>query len=106
MYQHDSTLLPPDTASFGAPSGIAYGVEERGGLDDLRDALPDPRLEEIARGDVPWFRSLRSGQPLEGLTEWVMEFVTAPFRGFHPDLPPAHPGIFRSDALTPHTPSC
>jgi Family of unknown function (DUF5829) len=99
-------LLPPDSASFGAPSGIAYGVEERGGLDDLREALPDPRIQEIARGEVPWFRALRSGQPLEGLAEWVMEYVPAFFRGFHPELPPAHPGIARSDALTRYAASC
>src|SRR5207249_9005285 len=60
-------LLHPESASFGAPSGIAYGVEERGGLDDLRDALPDPRLEEIARGDVAWLRPLGAGRPLEGV---------------------------------------
>ena len=99
-------LLHPDSASFGAPSGIAYGVEERGGLDSLREALPDPRLEEIARGDVPWFRSLRSGQPLEGLAEWVMEYVPAFFRGFHPELPPVHPGIALSDALMRYAASC
>jgi hypothetical protein len=99
-------LLPPDSASFGAPSGIAYGVEERGGLDNLREALPEPRIQEIARGEVPWFRALRSGQPLEGLAEWVMEYVPAFFRGFHPELPPAHPGIARSDALTRYAASC
>src|SRR3989442_1084175 len=99
-------LLQPDSASFGAPSGVAYGVEERGGLESLRGALPSPKLEEIARGDVPWFRSLRSGQPLEGLAEWVMEYVPAFFRGFHPELPPAHPAIARSDALTRYAASC
>jgi Family of unknown function (DUF5829) len=99
-------LLHPDSPSFGAPSGIAYGVEERGGLEDLREVLPGPKLEEIARGDVPWFRSLRSGRPLEGLAEWVMEYVPAFFRGFHPELPPAHPGIARSDALTRYAASC
>ena len=99
-------VLHPDSASFGAPSGVAYGVEERGGLESLRGALPSPKLEEIARGDVPWFRSLRSGQPLEDLAEWVMEYVPAFFRGFHPELPPAHPGIARSDALTRYAASC
>jgi hypothetical protein len=98
--------LHPDSASFGAPSGIAYGVEDRGGLETLIGALPSPKLEEIARGEVPWFRSLRSGQPLEGLAEWVMEYLPAFFRGFHAELPPAHPGIARSDALTRYAASC
>ena len=35
-----------------------------------------------------------------------MEYVPAFFRGFHPELPPAHPGIARSDALTRYAASC
>ena len=99
-------LLHPDSASFGAPSGIAYGVEEPGGLAQVSQAFPSPKFEEIARGAVPWFKSCRSQEPLEGLAEWVMEYVPAFFRGFHPELPPARPGISRADALTRYAASC
>jgi len=63
------------------------------------------RLEEVSRGDVPWFKSCRPEQ-LPGLAEWVMEYVPAFFRGFHPELPPSRPGIARSDALTRYAASC
>jgi hypothetical protein len=99
-------FLHPDSASFGAPSGIAYGVEEPGGLDSVARQIPAPRLEQIWRGEVPWFRWCRSGQPLEGLAEWVMEYLPAFFLGFHPDLPPERAGIARADALTRYTAAC
>jgi hypothetical protein len=99
-------LLHPDSASFGAPSGIAYGVEDPGGLARISPAFPSPKFEEIARGEVPWFRSCRSREPLQGLAEWAMEYVPAFFRGFHPELPPAHPGISRADALTRYVATC
>ena len=99
-------LLHPDSASFGAPSGIAYGVEEPGGISRVCEAFPAPRLEEIARGDVPWFKSCRPREPLQGLAEWAMEYLPAFFRGFWPELPPAQPGIARSDALTRYAASC
>jgi hypothetical protein len=99
-------LLHPDSASFGAPSGIAYGVEEPGGLWRVCAAFPAPKLEEIARGEVPWFKSCRPQEPLQGLAEWAMEYLPAFFRGFHPELPPAQPGIARSDALTRYAASC
>ena len=99
-------LLHPDSASFGAPSGIAYGVEEPGGLSRVCEAFPGAKLEEIARGDVPWFKSCRPQEPLQGLAEWAMEYVPAFFRGFRPELPPASPGIARSDALTRYAASC
>jgi hypothetical protein len=99
-------LLHPDSASFGAPSGIAYGAEDPGGLERVAQAFAPAKFEEIARGDVPWFKSCRPQQPMEGLAEWAMEYVPAFFRGFHPELPPARPGISRSDALTRYTASC
>ena len=99
-------LLHPDSTSFGAPSGIAYGVEEPGGIDRIALHIPAPRLELISRGEVPWFRWCRSQQPLEGLAEWVMEYVPAFFRGFHPGLPPERPGISRADALTRYAAAC
>ena len=98
-------LLHPDSASFGAPSGIAYGVESPGKLVEVCQALRASRLEEVSRGDVPWFRSCRPEQ-LRDLAEWVMEYVPAFFRGFHPELPPSRPGIARSDALTRYAASC
>lgn len=99
-------LLHPDSTSFGARSGLAYGVEEPGAIDEVARHVPAPRLELISRGEVPWFRWCRSGQPLEGLAEWVMEYVPAFFEGFHPDLPPRHPGIARADALTRYAAAC
>jgi len=99
-------LLHPDSASFGAPSGIAYGVEEPGCLSRVCEGFPGAKLEEIARGDVPWFKSCRPQEPLQGLAEWAMEYVPAFFRGFRPELPPASPGIARSDALTRYAASC
>jgi len=98
-------LLHPDSASFGAPSGIAYGVERPGELGEVCQAMRASRLEEVSRGDVPWFRSCRPEQ-LRDLAEWVMEYVPAFFRGFHPELPPSRPGIARSDALTRYAASC
>jgi hypothetical protein len=98
-------LLHPDSASFGAPSGIAYGVEVAGAIERAADALGPLRLEQVTRGDVPWFHIGRPEQ-LSGLTEWVMEYVPEFFRGFHPELPPASPGISRSDALTRAAASC
>ena len=99
-------LLHPDSTSFGAPSGIAYGVEEPGGIEEIARHVPSPKLELISRGDVPWFRWCRSRQPLEGLAEWVMEYVPEFFAGFHPELPPGRPAIARSDALTRYAASC
>jgi len=98
-------LLHPDSASFGAPAGIAYGVETPGGLGEVCQAMGAPRPEEVSRGDVPWFKSCRPDQ-LPDLAEWVMEYVPAFFRGFHPELPPSRPGIARSDALTRYAASC
>ncbi|MGZ6126120.1 MAG: DUF5829 family protein, partial [Myxococcales bacterium] len=77
-------LLHPHSTSFGAPSGLAYGVEEPGSLDRVALLMPEPRLEQISRGEVPWFRWCRSQQPLEGLAEWAMEYLPAFFHGFHP----------------------
>ncbi len=98
-------LLHPASSSFGSPSGIAWGIETPGGIDAFCRATPAPGVEEISRGEVPWFRSCRPEQ-LPGLTEWAMEYVPAFFRGFHPELPPSRPGIARSDALTRYAASC
>jgi Family of unknown function (DUF5829) len=98
-------LLSPGSANFGAPSGIAYGVEVPGALDRVCRALRAPALEEITRGEVPWFKSCRPEQ-LPGLAEWVMEYMPAFFRGFQPELPPARPTIARSDALIRYAASC
>lgn len=99
-------LLHPDSASFGAPSGIAYGVEDPGALDQVALEVPEPTLALISRGDIPWFRWCRSQRPLEGVAEWVMEYVPAFFTGFHPQLPPERPGIARADALTRYVAAC
>lgn len=98
-------LLHPESASFGAPSGIAYGVEREGGIAGVCEALRATRVEEVSRGEVPWFKSCRPPQ-LPGLAEWVMEYVPAFFQGFHPDLPPIRPTLSRSDALTRYAASC
>lgn len=99
-------LLHPDSTSFGAPSGIAYGVEEPGALDLIAPHVPAPSFAVISRGEVPWFRWCRSQQPLEGLAEWTMEYLPGFFRGFHPGLPPERPGISRADALTRYAAAC
>jgi hypothetical protein len=99
-------LLHPDSTSFGAPSGIAYGVEEEGALEEIARRIPAPKIDLVSRGEVPWFRRCRSQQPLEGLAEWVMEYVPPFFRGFHPGLPPERPGIARADALTRYVAAC
>jgi hypothetical protein len=99
-------LLHPDSASFGAPSGIAYGVEESGALDEIARQIPAPAVDQVTRGEVPWFRRCRWQQPLEGLAEWTMEYVPAFFSGFHPELPPERPGILRADALTRNVAAC
>ena len=98
-------LLPPGSANFGAPSGIAYGVDSPGAITRVTQALRASVLEEISRGEVPWFKSCRPEQ-LPGLAEWVMEYIPAFFRGFHPDLPPARPTIAPSDALIRYAASC
>ena len=98
-------LLHPASSSFGAPSGIAYGVETPGAIDAFQKAMQSATVEEISRGDVPWFRLCRPEQ-LTGLAEWAMEYRPEFFRGFHPELPPARPGIARSDALTRYAASC
>jgi hypothetical protein len=99
-------LLHPRSTSFGAPSGIAYGVEERGAIDEVALHVDAPKLELVSRGEVPWFRWCRSQKPLEGLAEWTMEYVPEFFRGFHPELPPDRPGISRADALTRYAAAC
>ncbi len=99
-------FLHPDSTSFGAPSGIAYGVEEPGAIDEVANEIPAPALALISRGEVPWFRWCRSQRPLEGLAEWVMEYVPEFFTGFRPGLPPERPGIARADALTQYVAAC
>jgi hypothetical protein len=98
-------LLHPASASFGAPSGVAYGVETPGGIEAFRQQMRAARVEEIFRGDVPWFRLCRPEQ-LDGLAEWTMEYLPEFFRRFHPELPPERPGIARSDALTRNAATC
>jgi hypothetical protein len=99
-------FLHPDSTSFGAPTGVAYGVEQSGALDQVAMSVPAPVLALISRGEIPWFRWCRSQRPLEGLAEWVMEYVPAFFLGFHPELPPERPGIARADALTRYVAAC
>jgi hypothetical protein len=68
--------------------------------------VPAPALALISRGEIPWFRWCRSQRPLEGLAEWVMEYVPEFFAGFRPELPPGQPGIARADALTRYVAAC
>jgi hypothetical protein len=97
-------LLHPDSAgAFGAPSGIAWGVEEPGAIGGV---FPGGPTDEVSRGQTPWFRRVAPAQPLQGLTEWAMEYLPDFFRGFHPELPPTTPGIARADALTRYAASC
>ena len=98
-------LLHLDSASFGAPCGIAWGLETPGAIERVCEALRAARIEEVSRGDVPWFKSCRPEQ-LPGLAEWVMEYLPEFFQGFHPELPPSRPAIARSDALTRYAASC
>ncbi|HTO96800.1 MAG TPA: DUF5829 family protein [Myxococcales bacterium] len=99
-------LLHPGSTPFGARTGIAYGVEEEGGLEEIGREMAPARIDLVFRGEVPWFRRCRSLQSLEGLTEWTMEYEPAFFRGFHPDLPPERPAIARADALTRYAAAC
>jgi hypothetical protein len=43
---------------------------------------------------------------MEALSDWVMEYLPEFFAGFHPELPPAHAGISRAEALTRYAASC
>ncbi|HET7785847.1 MAG TPA: DUF5829 family protein [Myxococcales bacterium] len=98
-------LLHPDSASFGAPSGIAYAVEERGGMRAVAAALgAEPRT--VTRGEVSWFLLCEPPRRMEALSDWAMEYLPEFFAGFHPEQPPAHPGISRADALTRYAASC
>jgi uncharacterized protein DUF5829 len=85
-------LLHPDS-KLGAPAGIAW-----------HGSLGDSVL--IYRGDAPWFRLSEGKPPLEGLSDWGMEYVPDFFKTFRPELPPLHPGTERSDALTRYAASC
>jgi hypothetical protein len=98
-------LLHPGSASFGAPSGIAYGVEERGAIRAVSDALGAGVLT-VTRGEVPWFLLSKPAQQMEALSDWAMEYLPEFFAGFHPEVPPVHPGIRRADALTRYAASC
>ncbi|HET9754409.1 MAG TPA: DUF5829 family protein [Myxococcales bacterium] len=98
-------LLHPDSASFGAPSGIAYAVEERGAIRAVSDALGGG-VVTVTRGEVPWFLLCKPAQQMEALSDWAMEYLPEFFQGFHPEEPPLHPGIRRADALTRYAASC
>ncbi|MGE5048510.1 MAG: DUF5829 family protein, partial [Deltaproteobacteria bacterium] len=98
-------LLHPDSASFGAPSGIAYAVEERGAIRAVSDAV-GAGVVTVTRGEVPWFLLCKPAQQMEALSDWAMEYLPEFFAGFHPEEPPAHPGIRRADALTRYAASC
>ena len=106
LYGHRTylELLHPDSAgAFGAASGIAWGVEEPGAIGGV---FPGGPADQVSRGQTPWFHRASPAQPLQGLTEWAMEYLPDFFRGFHPELPPAAPGIARADALTRYAASC
>jgi uncharacterized protein DUF5829 len=98
-------LLHPDSASFGAPSGIAYAVEERGAIRAVGQAL-GAEARMVTRGEVPWFLICEPPQRMQALADWAMEYLPEFFAGFHPEQPPAHPGIRRADALTRYAASC
>lgn len=98
-------VLHPDSDSFGAPSGIAWAVEEPGGIRRICHAF-DADARTVTRGEVPWFRLCAPAQEMNALADWVMEYVPEFFAGFHPDQPPAHPGITRADALSRYAASC
>jgi hypothetical protein len=98
-------LLHPDSDSFGAPSGLAYGVETAGEI--LRvAAATGGEVRTVTRGEVPWFLMCRPLPQLRTLADWTMEYVPEFFARFHPDAPPAMPAIARSDALTRYAASC
>lgn len=98
-------LLHPDSASFGAASGIAYAVEERGAIRGVCEAVAaQPRT--VSRGEVPWFVICEPPRRMQALADWAMEYLPEFFAGFHPELPPARAGISRADALTRYAASC
>jgi hypothetical protein len=98
-------LLQPGSDPFGAPSGVAYAIEEEGGTRRVSEAL-GAEARTVTRGEVPWFLLCAPPRPMRALAEWTMEYLPAFFAGFHPEAPPARPGIARSDALTRYAASC
>lgn len=73
-------------------SAIAFGVEQAGGLEELKSLLPfgttvTRRTEE---GEPPWFhmRAGSLGTPGGGFRSWVMEYHAKFLDNWYPELPP------------------
>lgn len=98
-------LLHPDSDSFGAPSGLAWGVEAKGAISRIAVA-GSGEVRTVTRSDVPWFFMCRPQPQMRALADWAMEYVPEFFAGFHPEAPPATPALARSDALTRYAASC
>ncbi len=98
-------LLHPDSDSFGAPSGLAYGVEAVGAISRVA-AATGGEVRTVTRGEVPWFFMCRPLPQMRALADWAMEYIPEFFARFHPDAAPAAPAIARSDALTRYAASC
>ena len=108
-------FLAPGSTMMGGRSGIAFGVEKKGDVERVCQALGTRySLHAVTRGltsgaETPWFRACSSEEPLlprSAVATWVMEYEPAFFARFHPALPPEHPTIARADALERYVAAC
>jgi hypothetical protein len=92
-------LLEPGKGFSQSRSGLAFGVEEPGGIDKLGSAEMVTR--ELGGKQLPWFRSLKDGDAFaqSDLTTWIMEYDPQFLAHWHPKLPPKDHGIKRSQLL-------
>jgi len=98
-------ILQP-SANDRSPSGIALGVEEKGGLKALVAGGVPGEIATVTRQaegkDVNWFHMLMiapnaNQQPVELFAiEYEPDFLS----NWYPQLPPTRPSIRRSDVLT------
>lgn len=94
-----------ETAHRVGDSGIAFGVEQPGGLEILqkRMALDPPEIITRQSGNtqVPWFFSLKPQDfPAEsGMSSWIMEYHSRFLSEWHPEAAGSKAGIRRKEIL-------
>ncbi len=89
-------------------SGVAFGIEEKGGSAAVRKALDTlglgdaktvERTRETAGKMVPWFK-MTGFEPTDPiLVSWVMEYSPSFLKEWHPELRPGVSGIARKPVL-------
>ncbi len=93
-------------------SGIAFGVEEVGGIELIYDQLKTKvsekvkkilRTRKIENKDIPWFYEVGVDYEDATLTlfTWVMEYHKDYLKNMYPDLKPEKNGIMRRQNLAP-----